>query len=188
MKQLVVLVGVPGSGKTAYLRDYPDWVIVSRSAIRESMFRSSFDSAFEATVDRVFHAALVEAIDSPADVICVDEPNLTRAERAPYVELARLSGRDSIAHLMAETSPDAAYERMQRNMKRMAFEKPQLRVRPFSRRAYDALVSRYEPVDAAEGFTIVEDSRSSVPRSTGPIVAVPSRPPAERAPLPLFSS
>ncbi len=187
MKQLVVLVGLPGSGKTAYQREHPEWVIVSRSAIRQSMFRSSFDPEFEDTVDRVFHAALVEAVDSPADVVCIDEPNLTRNERAPYVELARIAGRGPIAHVMAEGSPDVAYERMQRNMKRLAFEKPHLRVRPFPRRTYDALASRYEPVDETEGFTTIESTLAPGPTVVRAPVP-PTRGRLEREPLPLFSS
>ncbi|MCX6091300.1 MAG: AAA family ATPase [Candidatus Bipolaricaulota bacterium] len=187
MKQLVVLVGLPGSGKTAYQREHPDWVVISRSAIRQAMFRCSFDPAFEATVDRIFHAALVEALDSPADVVCIDEPNLTCEERAPFVELAKLSFRESVAHVMAEASTEAAYERMQRNLKRLAFEKPYLRVRSFPRKAYEALAGRYEPVDDAEGFSAVE--RATAPAFSGVRAAVASsHGKLEREPLPLFTS
>jgi predicted kinase len=191
MKQLVVLVGLPGSGKTAYQREHPDWVVVSRSAIRQSMFRCSFDVAFESTVDRIFHAALVEALDSPADIVCIDEPNLTREERAPFVELARLSGRDSVAHVMSEAPVDVAYERMQRNLKRLAFEKPDLRVRAFPRKSYEFLASRYELVEDAEGFSWVE--RVSTPAcfvGTRPDtkVVVSTGGKLKREPLPLFTS
>jgi predicted kinase len=190
MKQLVVLIGLPGSGKTAYQREHPDWVVVSRSAIRQSMFRCSFDAAFEGTVDRIFHAALVEALDSPADIVCVDEPNLTREERAPFVELARLSGRDSIAHVMIEAPVDVAYERMQRNLKRLAFEKPHLRVRAFPRKVYELLASRYELVEDGEGFSSVERAGAPALAGTRPSakVVVSTGGKLEREPLPLFTS
>jgi predicted kinase len=187
MKELIVLVGLPGSGKTAHQREHPDWVIVSRSAIRQAMFRCSFDPAFEATVDRIFHSALVEALDSPADVVCIDEPNLTCEERAPFVELAKLSSREPVAHVMAEVPTEAAYERMQRNLKRLAFEKPHLRMRSFPRKAYEALAGRYEPVDDAEGFSVIE--RSTAPAFAGVRAVVAStRGKIEREPLPLFTS
>jgi predicted kinase len=190
MKQLIVLVGLPGSGKTAYQREHPDWVVVSRAPVRQSMFRCSFDVACEETVDRIFHVALIEALDSSADVVCIDEPNLSCEERAPFIELARLSKREPIAHVMVEVPSEVAYERMQRNLKRLAFEKPHLRVRAFPRKAYDLVASRYEPVGEDEGFMRVEKvgaatfAKSQLQAPT----ASASRGRPEREPLPLFSS
>lgn len=185
MKQLVVLVGLPGSGKTVYQREHSDWMVVSRSSIRQTMFRCSYDPAVEETVDRIFHAALVEALDSSVDVVCIDEPNLTSAERAPLVELAKLAGRASVACVMSDASGDAAYERMQRNLRRMALEAPHVRVASFSRKAYDALVAGYEPVTAQEGFDAVEHTSARVPVIAGTKTA---RPRPEREPLPLFTA
>lgn len=187
MKQLVVLVGLPGSGKTCYHCEHPEWVVVSRSAIRQAMFRCSFDDAVEETVSRVFHSALVEALESAADVVCIDEPNLTRDDRAPYVEIARLAGREPVAHVMPVLPTEAAYERMQRSLRRLAAERPYLRVRAFPRAAFAAMAERYEPVEDIEGFARIE---AAAPVDLQPRAATgaPARARAERAPLPLFSS
>ncbi len=187
MRQLVVLVGLPGSGKTAFQREHPEWVVVARGAIREWMFRSTYDPAFESTVDRVFQSALVEAVDSPAEVVCVDEPNLTRADRLSLIELAQLSGREPHAHVLPMTSPDALYERMERNTKRLALEKPYLRLRAFPRKAYTDLVARYEPVDREEGFVSVTYVPTGAP-PFGRAIGAKGRPADVRDPLPLFTA
>ncbi len=152
------------------------------------MFRCSFDAASEETVDRIFHASLVEALDSPADVVCIDEPNLTCQERAPFVELATLSRRESVAHVMAEIPADVAYERMQRNLKRLAFEKPHLRVKPFPRKVYDFVANRYESVSEGEGFSRVERGGTPVPVNARAAAVLTPRERVEREPLPLFTS
>lgn len=187
MRQLVVLVGLPGSGKTAFQREHPEWVVVSRGAVREWMFRCSYDPAFEDTVDRVFQAALVEAMDSAADVVCIDEPNLTRVERVSFVELALLAGREPSAHVFPMASPDALYERMERNRKRLALEKPHLRLRSFPRTAFADLVARYEPIDREEGFASVVYETAATP-SFGARMSARGKPATSRDPLPLFTS
>jgi len=188
MKQLVVLVGLPGSGKTPYQWEHPGWVVVSRSAIRQAMFRCSYDVAVEETVDRIFYLALIEVLESPADVICVDEPNLTSSERATFVELARLAERQPVAHVMPETPIDVAYERMQRNLRRLAAERPHLRVQAFPRKAYDTLASTYEMVGETEGFVAIEKAVAPAVLASRPAAGAASRARSERAPLPLFTS
>jgi predicted kinase len=191
MRQLVVLVGLPGSGKTSFQREHPEWATVSRSAIRHSVFRCSFDPSHEATVDRIFHAALVETVDSPVETVCVDEPNLTRVERLAYAELARLSGRQLVARVFSPEPADALFERLERNLRRLALEKPHLSVRAFPRRVFDGLAAQYEPIESTEGFAEVvrEESESAlVAAATTDARRSMRRQPVSRSPLPLFTS
>ena len=68
MKRLVVLVGLPGSGKTAFQKRHPEWAVVSKDAIRRGIFHSNHAPEYEDTVDRIFASTLVEVIDSDAEV------------------------------------------------------------------------------------------------------------------------
>lgn len=187
MNQLVILVGLPGSGKTAFQRERPDWVVVSKSSIRQAMFRCSYDPSHEPTVDRVFAASLVEALDSPSAIVCVDEPNLRRADRARLIELADAFERQAMAYVMAPASPDALFERLQRNLRRLALEQPHLRVCPFPRREFDVLVEQVEPAGDDEGFAevVLADPPAGWPR-TAPARKTPSAHDARQA-LPLFA-
>jgi hypothetical protein len=91
---------------------------------------------------------------------------------------------------MIEAPADAAYERMQRNLKRLAFEKPHLRVRTFPRKAYELLASRYELVEDGEGFSSVERASAPALAGTRPSakVVVSTGGKLKREPLPLFTS
>jgi len=57
MKRLVVLVGLPGSGKTAFQKRHPEWAVVSKDAIRRVIFHCNHAPEYEGVVDRVFAAA-----------------------------------------------------------------------------------------------------------------------------------
>ncbi|MCK4581530.1 MAG: AAA family ATPase, partial [Dehalococcoidia bacterium] len=78
MRQLVVLVGLPGSGKTSFRERHPKWAVVSKDDIRRTVFHRDFDLDYEDAVERIFTAALVETVQSSAQVVCVDSTNLTR--------------------------------------------------------------------------------------------------------------
>ncbi len=188
MRELVVLVGLPGSGKTAFQRTHPDWAVVSRGTIRQGVFRCTYDADIEETVDRIYTAALIETLDSSANVVCIDGPNLTRTERQKYVELAHLCRRRPIAHVMPMSEPDVHFDRLQRNLKRLALEKPYLKVRKFPRHLFDAMADQYEEIDLVEeGFADVqwENVASSSGVTSGSRQAG-RRKTAPKEPLPLF--
>jgi len=188
MKQLVVLVGLPGSGKAAVAREHADWVTVSREDVRRFVFRAIFDSEHEASVDRIFAAALVEAIDSDAPVVCVDDLHLTREARGSLLEVARISGRRPAAYVMPDEPIDVLLARMKSEREELRKTTPWLKVAELPRERLEALARLYQPVEETEGFARVV----AVPRPETPQPErSPSRRPTSqrkerREPLPLF--
>lgn len=196
MRQLVVLVGVAGSGKTTFRLQHPDWVVVSKDVIRRTVFHRDYDPAFEDAVEGIFAATLIETVESDADVVCVDHTNLTVDERKRLVEVGTLVGRETVAYVMRLLSVDELYDRKKRQLAGLADAFPELIVRGFERDRFEMLYRLYEPPLETEGFDrIVTDVVPVAPRR--------HRTPRERAkrvrtrgeievttldPLPLFSS
>ena len=193
MKQLIVLVGLAGSGKTTFRKQYPEWAVVSKDDIRRTIFCCDFDLDYENTVERIFAATLVEAVDSPAHTVCVDNTNLTRAERQSLVDVARLSGREPIAFVMPKLSLEELYARKQRQLMQLSSEHPDIRVNGFPQERYEMFYRQYEEVSDEEGFAKVV-RKASVPVPTPPKTArvrkgrrARTRGLPELKPLPLFA-
>jgi predicted kinase len=153
MKKLVVLVGLPGSGKTAYQEKQSDWAVVSRDVIRQSVFKCSFESAFEDAVDRIFASAVLEAMESSAQTVCIDDLNLLRKDRRSYVEWARMTEREAVAVVMPYDPADSIYQLAQQRLETLREGSPQIRVASFPRDRFDAMLRCYEAVRPEEGFS-----------------------------------
>jgi len=155
MKQLVVLVGPAGSGKTAFQKQYPVWAVVSKDDIRRTIFHRDFDLDYENTVERIFAATLVEAVDSPAQVVCVDNTNLTRSERQALIEVAQLSDRKPIVYIMPKLTLEEMFERKQQQLSQLAQDHRHIQVNGFPRERYEMIYQQYEEVEDDEGFAKV---------------------------------
>jgi len=153
MRELVVLVGLPGSGKTSFRERHPKWAVVSKDDIRRTVFHRDFDLDYEDVVERIFSAALVETVQSSVQVVCVDSTNLTRAERQPLIEVACLSGRTPIAHVMPLLPLEVMYERKQQQLEDLARDYPRLKVSGFPKDRYEMMYNRHEAVGEDEGFS-----------------------------------
>ena len=117
MKKLVVLIGHSGSGKTTFCESHPEWAVVSKDHIRRMVFNRDFDPSYEEVVDRIFAAVLVETVESRAEVVCVDNTNLTREERSSLIEVALASGREPVAHVMPLLPLETLYKRKQAQLR-----------------------------------------------------------------------
>lgn len=189
MKRLIVLVGLPGSGKTAFQKRHPEWAVVSKDAIRRGIFHCNHAPEYEDVVDRVFAAALVEVIGSDAEVVCVDDLNLTCDTRVELIELARLAGREAVVYVMPFEPLDELFSRAQRNLEWLSASEPHVRVADLPRVRFEELVGSYDPVDVREGFARVAtiDVLGAEEASAASPKGAPRRRRVEkREPLPLF--
>jgi len=165
MRQLVVLVGVAGSGKTTFRLQHPDWIIVSKDVIRQTVFHRDYDPVFEDSVEGIFGSTLIETVESEADVVCVDNTNLTVEERRRLIEVGKLAGREIVAYVMRLLSADELYDRKTRQLEELADTFPDLVVRGFERERFEMFYQQYEPPLETEGFDrIIADVVPVAPR------------------------
>lgn len=189
-RELVALVGLPGAGKTSFRMRRPEWVVVSKDDIRRTVFRCDYDPAIEDAVERIFAATLIEVVESTVPVVCVDNTNLTRAERQPLVEVARLAWREPVACVMPLEPLAVTYARKQEALRMLSREDPGLKVHGFPRDRYEEVCRRYEEVRGDEGFVRVLQEASVAARRIPPRRARRplSESPGDLVPLPLFVS
>jgi len=191
VKRLVVLIGHSGPGKTTFCESHPEWAVVSKDHIRRMVFNRDFDLSYEEVVDRIFAAVLVETVESRAEVVCVDNTNLTREERSSLIEVALASGREPVAHVMPLLPLETLYKRKQAQLQELALTYPQLRVSGFDRARYNRIHRSYEEIGKDEGFAeVIQQAPLLQPRQSRRVLKVRrtrrKRVP-ELKPLPLFT-
>jgi predicted kinase len=98
---LFVMVGIPGSGKTTYVRRHlPCALRISLDDLRLMMCGQPFDPRIEPAIavaaEALLGALVPYAARTDTDLV-FDATNVTRARRAPVIELARQHGLSPVA-------------------------------------------------------------------------------------------
>jgi len=89
--KVVLLVGLPGSGKSTW-RDEERLPALSSDAIRAWLADDENDQTIHARVFQTLRYLLRQRLAIGRPVTCVDATSLTPAERRPYIEIARAFG------------------------------------------------------------------------------------------------
>jgi predicted kinase len=91
--RIVVLVGLPGSGKSTYLKQMGAGGL-SSDAIRKLLADDETDQTIHVRVFQTLRYLLEQRLAIGRTATYIDATNLTREERAPYLAIGRAWGCD----------------------------------------------------------------------------------------------
>lgn len=102
---LYIMVGLPGSLKSTIAKNLANGLaadgaltaIISDDDLRTMLFAGyTFSEDKDAVVDDVMHAAASRLMSGGCDVVIIDAPNLTIADRRSYMDMAGIFQYDTI--------------------------------------------------------------------------------------------
>lgn len=149
MQKIVVLVGLPGSGKSTYLKQLGVSGI-SSDDLRWLLSDNPSDQTIHRQVFRLVRQILKQRIELGREVSYVDATNLTVRDRRPYIKLGELYGC-AVEALFFDVPVEIC---KQRNAARS-------RVVPGE--AMDMLAARLVRPTLQEGFSLVSTNAATPP-------------------------
>ncbi len=139
--KIVVLVGLPGSGKSTWLEQQGAGVL-SSDAIRKLLADNEDDQSINGRVFGTLRYLLRQRLATGREVTYIDATNLTRSERAGYIRMGDYYGAE-VEAVFFDTPLDVCRERNARRLRVVPDEKLQ------------AMALRLRPPIVEEGFTRV---------------------------------
>jgi predicted kinase len=150
--RIIVLVGLPGSGKSTYLKER-GLPALSSDTLRQLLADDETEQSIHAQVFSALRYLLRERLRLRRPVTYIDATHITPAERRPYIEIGRKHDC-RVEALFFDIPPEVC---KQRNRGRS-------RVVPDS--VIDRMAQKLELPTVAEGFAAVEVVRDGAGGST----------------------
>lgn len=143
---LVVLVGIPGSGKSTYAQAHFR-TIISPDTIRLDRFGEAFNREYEDEVWREAYARTAERL-AAGQVVCFDATSATPRRRRMLIALAETAQRPAVA-VYFDIPIDTAWDRNA------------ARPQPVPRAAFWQLARALQPPTLDEGFAAISVIREA---------------------------
>lgn len=88
MNELIMLVGLPASGKSTWAKEYsethPDYIVHSSDKLREEMYGDNYDDADNSKVFEELHRRILE--DLKMHSVIYDATNLVKKRRVHFLK------------------------------------------------------------------------------------------------------